>query len=374
MKDLAELEFALQDCLEAMLRGGKTLDEALSRYPHLHQELAPLLESALWVRSQQGALSPSLQRQTVLRERVLKAVQAEPLPLARRPSRSIRPRPSLFSNRAIWAWSAFIFFAICLLAFAASGVALASQNSLPGDRLYGVKAAVEEAGVLLTWDAAQRTRLRLEYAERRLDESARLSRQGRFEEMSLALSNYEVQLYLAMQEAAQMANTQPLRAQQLKAEIETRLQAQIETLVALENFLPPAQAQVAQQAQNASQQALQSAASILSGIEITSTPTTTFTALASATAAEVQITLPVLLTPTEAFMPPGLLRQTQSPTPRPSLTPRPTNTHRPTKIVQPSKTPKPTQVKPPTKTPKPSNPNKPTSPPGQSKPTKTPKK
>lgn len=377
MKDPIQLEEALQDCLEAIFQGGQTLDQALARHPHLRQELLPLLESALWVRSQRGDFSPSPQQRAALRERVLNSIQTQPLPQAQAAARPQWSPRQAQARRPAWLWIAAVLVFISLLVFTTTGMALAAQNSLPGDSLYAVKEAVEEANVLLTWDAARRARLRLEYAERRLAEVTRLSQQGRFNETSLALRNYEVQLHLALQEAESAARNNPLQASQLKAEIEASLQTQTASLVALESLLPPSQAPAVRQAQTASAQALKAVDALLAEIMATLTPTVTLSAPASATDAGGQLPLPALATPTASFVPPGLLRQTQSPTPRPSLTPRPTNIHRPTQVVPPTKTPKPTQVKLPKPTPKPTNPNKPTAPPqppGQSKPTKTPKK
>lgn len=371
----SNLETALQDCLAAVFEQGKTLEEALSLYPHWREELSPLLESALWMRAQQRELSLPPQRKLLLQQRILHAIRAEPLPSVRR-EQPVRPRLAALFSRPALAWSALILVFIFMIGLSTTGVAFAAQGSLPGEPLYAVKAAVEEATVLLNWDAAQRTRLRLDYAQRRLDEVARLSQQGRYEQTELALSNYEVQLYLALQEAERAARVNPLQASQLKAEIEARLQTQATSLAALESLLPPAQVPVARQAQTISLQAVQALNSLIAEVQATLTPTATLTVLTATTDAGGQLPLPAFSTPTASFVPPGLLRQTQSPTPRPSLTPRPTNTHRPTQIIPPSKTAKPTQVKPPKPTPQPTNPNKPTSqpPPGQDKPTRTPKK
>ena len=401
MKDPIQLEEALQDCLEAMIQGGQTLDQALARYPHLRQELLPLLESALWVRSQRADFSPSPQRRAALQERVLKSIQTQPLPhvqAAARPRWSSRPARA---RRLAWLGIAATLVFLSLLVFTTTGMALAAQNSLPGDPLYAVKEAVEEARVLLTWDAAQRARLRLAYAERRLAEVARLSQRGRVNENPLPLRNYEVQLALALQEVESAARQNPLQASQLKAEIEAGLQTQAASLVALESLLPPVQAAAVRQAQDATFQTLQAVDALLTEMAATLTPNVILSAPVSGTDAGWHSPLLPFSTPTASFIPPGLLRQTQSPTPRASLTPHPTNTHRPTQVVPPTKTPKPTQIKPPVPTPKPTqvkppkptpkptqvkppkptpkptNPNKPTDvpqPPGQSKPTKTPKK
>ena len=401
MKDSIEIEDALQDCLEAIFQGGQTLDQALARHPHLRQELLPLLESALWVRSQRGDFSPSPQRRAALRERVLNSIQTQPLPQDQPIARSQWSPRQAQARRPAWLWIAAVLVFINLLVFTITGMALAAQNSLPGDSLYAVKEAVEEARVLLTWDAARRARLRLEYAERRLAEVTRLSQQGRFNETPPALRNYEVQLHLALQEAESAARNNPLQASQLKAELEAGLQTQMASLVALESLLPPSQAPAVRQAQTASAQARKAVDTLLAEIVATLTPTVTLPAPVSTTDAGGQLPLPALATPTASFVPPGLLRQTESPTPRASVTPHPTNTHRPTQVVPPTKTPKPTQVKPlvptpkptrvkppkptpkttqikpPKSTPKPTNPNKPPAPPqppGRSKPTKTPKK
>ncbi len=391
MSDATELEFALQDCLEMVFQRGRTLEQAVERYPHLRRELLPLLESALYIRSQRAAFSPSPQRQRALRQRVLNSIQTESPAALRTQTSVVRPRPSPFCRRPALAWSFLVLLIISLVLFTTYGVALASQNSLPGDSLYPVKAAVEEASLLLTFDPAQRVRLHLQYAERRLDEAARLSEQKRYEAIPLALSNYAVQLHLAVRETEPLVQAQPHKAAQLSSEIQARLEGQAQILLALEGNLPSSYLPAAQQAQETAQQIYLDATSLLAEIETTLTPTPTVERTAFLTQPAVHLTLPAFLTPTQESLPPGLERQTQSPTLRASLTPRPTNTHRPTQVVQPTKTPKPTQVKPPTHTPKPPkptqvkpptptpkppNPNKPTTPPqppGQSKPTKTPK-
>ncbi len=317
----------------------------------------------------------------------MRSIQAEALSAKRAQPRLAQRRFGSFVNRSTLAWSGLVLILICLIGFSLSGIALASQDSLPGDSLYAVKAAIEETRLSLTLEASQRARLRMEFAERRLDEAKQLSEHGRYDEVPLALTNYQVQLHLALQEVKQAVHTQPLQAQQLNEDIQTRLQHQITVLAGLESDMPLSLAQAIQQAQAASEQASSTAISLFAEATATVTPTPTAPSAASPTQPAGAIpssatpSLPVIQPPswtaTQESLPPGLQRQTQTPTPRPSLTPRPTNTHRPTQVIIPSKTPKPTQVKPPQPTPKPPNPNKPTSPPqppGQSKPTKTPKK
>jgi hypothetical protein len=59
-----------------------------------------------------------------------------------------------------------------------SSAVVASADSLPGDALYSVKRAAEEARLLLVLDPAERARQRLLLAQERLDEIVRLAESG----------------------------------------------------------------------------------------------------------------------------------------------------------------------------------------------------
>ena len=65
-----------------------------------------------------------------------------------------------------------------LIALLVSATVTASAAALPGEPLYGVKRAAEEAQLSLATDSEQRAGLRLELADRRLDEAVKLVARG----------------------------------------------------------------------------------------------------------------------------------------------------------------------------------------------------
>ncbi len=81
--------------------------------------------------------------------------------------------------------------ALVLLFGGAGMTAYASQAALPGDRLYSVKLAVEEAQVSLSRDTAGDAQLYLGFAERRLDEMAGLIAAGRVEDLGEAANRFQ---------------------------------------------------------------------------------------------------------------------------------------------------------------------------------------
>jgi hypothetical protein len=76
---------------------------------------------------------------------------------------------------------------VLLLAVSGGTAAAASEGSLPGDALYPVKTSiVEPVSMALTFSAEQKANLKLEIAERRLDEAEKLATQDRLSAEQLA--------------------------------------------------------------------------------------------------------------------------------------------------------------------------------------------
>lgn len=73
-----------------------------------------------------------------------------------------------------------LVYAVGILAVVVTGAfsALASQNAMPGDTLYGAKLAVEKAQVRLTSNPAARARVQMEFAGNRLQEAKNITKDG----------------------------------------------------------------------------------------------------------------------------------------------------------------------------------------------------
>ncbi|HEY3344036.1 MAG TPA: DUF5666 domain-containing protein [Anaerolineaceae bacterium] len=143
----------LQDCL-LRLQHGASLEDVLARHPEQAGELRPLLEAALAARSLRAEIH--VPREAQLRSR------AQFLQAAARPA-----RPSL---RVILRTGWVLASVVTVLALALVGTGFASAQSLPGDQLYPVKIAAEQARLQIVSDPAQRLQITGGYDRERVDE------------------------------------------------------------------------------------------------------------------------------------------------------------------------------------------------------------
>lgn len=161
--DTEERAALLADCLE-------DLEDDLGERPASRDRpaieeagLVPLLEVVHAVRRvQHPQLSPAAMAAG------LAQVQGA-LAGRRRPT----PRPAPWARRLAWA-----ALALLLALLLSTGTAWAAQDSLPGELLYPVKRATEQARLSLTRRPEARSNLLISLAERRLDEVAQLCPEG----------------------------------------------------------------------------------------------------------------------------------------------------------------------------------------------------
>jgi uncharacterized membrane protein YgcG len=138
------------ECVE-MLAAGNTVEDCLRRYPQYASQLRPMLETGLLVR--RVMVNPLTVQQAQDRVR-FKVAQAAAQPAPRGGPRSLL---SLVAG----------FILVFLIS---TGLLVGSTDSLPGDALYPLKRAAENAQLGLSSDAS----LRDQFAQRRIDETAAL--------------------------------------------------------------------------------------------------------------------------------------------------------------------------------------------------------
>jgi hypothetical protein len=167
------LERALEEGLEA-LNGRRNLQEVLRRHPEDRDELISLLRLSIDVgRLPQPAPDPAFRLRA--RNRMLASAQ----------ERRRRRRPALVSALRPALAAAAVLVALT------GGMTVAASNSLPGEPLYGVKIGLEQVRLTATFNPADRARLRLNLADRRLDEAQRLVALGRVEDAVTAVDHYD---------------------------------------------------------------------------------------------------------------------------------------------------------------------------------------
>ena len=177
MRDLSR---PLAECLEAV-QEKRNLQEILRRHPADRDELVGMLRLSLDLN---GLGAPAADPAFRLRARNRMLAVAE----QRRHERTRKPFSML--PRPVFRLALAGGFAIAL-AVGGLTVAAASENSLPGDPLYGVKLGAEQVQLALTLDSASRVRLQLDFADVRLDEAQRLFSLGRKQEAVRLVNQYD---------------------------------------------------------------------------------------------------------------------------------------------------------------------------------------
>ncbi|MFZ5810404.1 MAG: DUF5667 domain-containing protein [Chloroflexota bacterium] len=341
-----DFEQALQDCLDQIQHGGKSMEEAMAAYPQYRQQLKPLLETAGWLENRQPALSMTDEQAERSRQRLLRKITQEN---TRRPARKRLPAFEWAAPRLrLNAVGALVLIVGILITALTAVTALAAQPSLPGEILYPVKITVEQAQIALTIDPIRKSRLHLDFANRRLLEAEELSRLRRYEQIPPVLDEYGRQVDQAMSILKAQAQSPSQQTSTLTKELQLRLAQNIQQLTALEHTLPPQASPAARQALGISSAAAKSLEQISDETQPAALATITPTPTHHKT---VFHTLLPSASPT--LLPPGQIKKTTiySPTaPQPPLpTLKPTKTPKPVKTVKPANTHKPPTQPPPVK-------------------------
>ena len=156
-----------------VLEAGQDPEAVLALYPELAGELRALLQTAQAAGAGQPPVPAPRAGQAASRARLLAQAAEKRAGMRRRAPGLLAVWPALARTALITA--------VFLAGFAAGtyGAVAASAQSLPGDALYGVKRAAEQAQLLLATDPVSKARLEAEFSERRVDEVEAVTASGR---------------------------------------------------------------------------------------------------------------------------------------------------------------------------------------------------
>jgi len=190
-----EFEERLNECLEALSSGQRTLEECLAMYPDDAARLEPLLQTAMLL-SCVLAAEPRPEFATSSRERFLKVTGSR-----LRESLSFEPRQSFVMaarQRFLAAAQQMVrerkpdrwrpAFRVAQFASAAAAVIFmgfgsfavtTSADALPGDWQYPVKRTVEDIRYTFAFGEGSRRQLDIEYTHERLTEIEKMAAKGR---------------------------------------------------------------------------------------------------------------------------------------------------------------------------------------------------
>jgi hypothetical protein len=158
-----ELDNVVDVCVEQVETGRATVEDCLKRYPHLADELDPILRTAATLfATDVPSIDPAGMR--TIEKRVLSH--------ARKLNREQEsPRTWLWPQLAIRL--AVVMLIVMLVTASTGGALIASAGSLPGEPLYPVKRLSENVQLAVAWDTLLRARLHTSFAQRRWEEARR---------------------------------------------------------------------------------------------------------------------------------------------------------------------------------------------------------
>lgn len=175
---------ALDRCLTDIRAGRKTLAECLAENT-ADQELQALLPIALAIDA--VSLQPDPVRKLAARHEFVEALYRETT--QRRRWTSLLPGIGLAASPLRVALASVLVSALLLLG-AGGAASVAAQTAQPGDPLYGLKTAIEQAQVAAATSPEARAQVRLEIAGKRLSEVEKALETGRVDAAHVAAVGY----------------------------------------------------------------------------------------------------------------------------------------------------------------------------------------
>ena len=195
---MKKFEDILVRCIEDIKAGKSSIEDCLDRYPSMREHLEPLLKIALGIREPPD-VKPSpefkVKARVWLMDQIYGGQPATKWPWSRHDSQ-VKPIP--YIKRFSMSMASVILAIVLGLSALGVGTVYAAQDSLPGDALYSVKLATEQAAMMLLRDDAARAERALSFAERRMGEMEALAEEGRPQDLGLAVEKYGYALNMAL--------------------------------------------------------------------------------------------------------------------------------------------------------------------------------
>jgi hypothetical protein len=147
--------------LDALLDGRLAPEDATAASRRLASVATTVLD-----RDPLPAVELGAERKAAIRQQLLADIAALPAPVTERAREALLPRMRRATNQARVAVASTMAASMV----GTTGVAVAAQEALPGDALYGIKKATESLRLSLAGDHVAAGRLELRFAEERLEE------------------------------------------------------------------------------------------------------------------------------------------------------------------------------------------------------------
>ncbi len=172
--EMPDFDTVLESCLALIGEQGLSLDDCLARFPQNREELRRLLPVAIRLREGRSlTASDSLRTSLAVRLQGMSAAQNENssgiVVTYLAALRSIfRNRNSIPQRRALMIPALVTFLIVTVISM--GGLVAGADAAGPGDLLFGLDTAIEDARLSFTDDEQKETELHIEFATERLEE------------------------------------------------------------------------------------------------------------------------------------------------------------------------------------------------------------
>ena len=341
-----ELSKILDSCLDQIASGSETVDTVVERYPKYRDQLKPALEAAAWLQNRSEVFNPRPGFVQLSHRRLVNRFKANKDRSGSDAGGTLGWIPAFFQERRlVMQYSALVTLTAVLLFVGFQSTSFLVQRSIPGDPLYETKLVQEELQVTLTSSEEGQTRLRIEFAQRRVVEMQELVLAGRDNLFDEALANFEFQVAKAASGIMDVAKEDESSAAELTTVFEETLSVPVRNLVGILDTTPVfASAIFIDTLQSLTAGIFDGSEFVPVAVLATTTPTSTFTATLTPT-------MTPTLTPSSTPTATPTLTPTLSPTPTSTSSPTATPTLTPTTTMTPTGTPTYTPTRTPTNTP-----------------------
>jgi hypothetical protein len=196
--DKHKIENLLNECTERLLQG-ETIEQCLESYPEYTDELRPLLNTVMTVKT-----AMDIKPRPEFRARARAQFDTALREMEDRQSRRS------FGWRPQWATSALASLAVLFIG--CGSVAMAGYNSMPDSPLYAVKRATEDAQLFFTFSDLGKAELYTALADRRVDEMVYMADKGDLQAVKNLASRLDSELAMVVELAGGIQMPMPVMA------------------------------------------------------------------------------------------------------------------------------------------------------------------
>jgi hypothetical protein len=169
-------------CLDEVMARQELIDSILEEQGEAKDsDLYADLRTLTWLKSKGEQLDPRPGFVEASRKRLVQQIKTRPDRVNESGAGKLWESLGMFLNRKrSWQVSAILILLVALI-FGNYGAALASRDTIPGDRLYWLKLTQERVYLALAYSEEQRITLNVDFSQRRIAEIEKLVQTGRYE-------------------------------------------------------------------------------------------------------------------------------------------------------------------------------------------------